>query len=568
VLRVNSHEIAHQWTGDLVTCKWWDSIYLNEGVTEFVMYIAADIVEPDFIIWDNFYTLEFDSVMQLDGTTRSYPTIQVVNDSKDADFSSITYDRGSSTVRMWLHILTEETFVAAMQNYLNDRSFDTAVFEDLWEAFQAQADADGTLAEPGDIRAIFEPYLTQANYPLLTVTRDYNGAATLSQQRFLTDGPTNEDDDYQWYVPITYVATGGDFDGSTHPEYFLPPNTQTAIDLDGVADDEAVIFNPKSAMYLRVNYDEDNWELIVNALTSDYTQIHVENRAALIADAFALAEAGIQDYELALNLLAYLSDETAEDPLLIALKNYDRLVDNAGDPAIAAIVDTLENVVDQQYTRIGIEDVDGRSLPEQMVQYRIANYAEVMRNAAFESDSRELFDQWMAADDPDDPAQNPINRHIRRSVYCAGARDIGDSTEDFLVARRAASALPQERASINYALSCVRNGKKLGEFVEDAVFTRHFHQEEAQEVFENAVKKDRDLALKWLNENLDETIRRRGVKFVDNAVTALAHEFAKKSKDDRSLSAIEHFAETHSKRLSKESHRFLEWAKGEVRANM
>ena len=39
-----AHEIAHQWTGNLVTTAWWDTIWLNEGITEFFTYFSGTTV--------------------------------------------------------------------------------------------------------------------------------------------------------------------------------------------------------------------------------------------------------------------------------------------------------------------------------------------------------------------------------------------------------------------------------------------------------------------------------------------------------------------------------------------
>ena len=43
---VITHEIAHQWFGNLVTMEWWDNLWLNEGFATWMMNFAADHIFP------------------------------------------------------------------------------------------------------------------------------------------------------------------------------------------------------------------------------------------------------------------------------------------------------------------------------------------------------------------------------------------------------------------------------------------------------------------------------------------------------------------------------------------
>lgn len=68
-------------------------------------------------------------------------------------------------------------------------------------------------------------------------------------------------------------------------------------------------FNKNQVGYYRVNYPEDMWQEIISALVNNRGVFSTADRAHLISDVFALADASQLNYSIALDLSAYLSKE-------------------------------------------------------------------------------------------------------------------------------------------------------------------------------------------------------------------------------------------------------------------
>ncbi|KAM3836116.1 aminopeptidase Ey-like, partial [Diretmus argenteus] len=98
VATVISHELAHMWFGNLVTMKWWNDLWLNEGFATYVSYLGADSAEPSWNIKDLTVLNEIHGVMAVDALATSHPLSSKEEDIlKPEDisqlFDTITYSK-------------------------------------------------------------------------------------------------------------------------------------------------------------------------------------------------------------------------------------------------------------------------------------------------------------------------------------------------------------------------------------------------------------------------------------------------------------------------------------------
>jgi aminopeptidase N len=131
---VNSHELAHQWFGNLVTAESGKHHWLQEG---FATYYAL-LAEKEIYGEDYFYSKLYESASQLKYASRT-DTIPVLN----AKASSLTfYQKGAWALFVLHEEIGDKAFKKAVKNYLKKNAFQSVNTPDFFAEIKKVSDYD------------------------------------------------------------------------------------------------------------------------------------------------------------------------------------------------------------------------------------------------------------------------------------------------------------------------------------------------------------------------------------------------------------------------------------------
>ena len=438
IAEIISHELAHQWFGNLVTMNWWNDLWLNEGFATYMSYTGQQLVDPESRPQDRFVLENNQYAFELDSTEASHPVRpedeDVVNPVDiGLMFDPISYQKGAALIRMLTYLIGEDTFVRGVSNYLAANAYDNAMQDDLWEKLTEAAHEDGSLPPEITVKRIMDTWTTQKGYPVVTVSQGgaTDTTVTLAQDRFLMGKPDSSRT-YGWWVPVSLVRVGGDFTDFTNIAFIAPNERNVSVSVS--PGESPLIVNVLEANYYRVNYDDAHWIALADAVKADADSVHKINRAQLIDDALNLAKAGYLDYGTALGMTEYLDGENEFVPwssaktafsyinlMLLGYKDVKSLVEGFLFSKVVHVYNALGTESDRDDSYFDV------LLRELSVGYVCGfGYTPCVQVAAAQ------FGLWMAAEDPDSAAANPIDESLRAIFYCTAVK-IGASKVSYIM---------------------------------------------------------------------------------------------------------------------------------------
>ena len=428
IASVIAHEMAHQWFGDLVTMKWWDDIWLNEG---FATWMSSKPIQA----WRPEWNFNLDDVSQAGGTMNvdSLANTRPIHQAAETPaqiqelFDGIAYGKAAAVLRMLESYLGEETFRQGVNVYLKQHEYANATANDFWGA-QAKVSK-----KPVD--QIMPTFVKQPGVPIVNVKAQCSGNSTsvsVAQQRYYYDRSKFEAANGQvWQIPLCLKGSASD---KTAPRCVLLTKKEGNFTLPGCS--TWVLANAGATGYYRAGYQPD----AVRALASDAeSKLSAAERIALQSDIWASVRVGrepVGDYlAFAQGLQADRNRAVLED-VLARLNYIGQYLVNDSDR------DSYRTWLRQYLTPI-IQDVGWEPKPGESDEQKTLR-ARVFNALGYDARDREALAQARKIADKalDDPAS--VDRELAGVAFPLAALNADQAFYDRVIAALKNPKSPEE----------------------------------------------------------------------------------------------------------------------------
>lgn len=340
---VVAHELAHQWFGDLITCRDWSHGWLNEG---FATYFEDMWVEHDEGVDEFKYTMlqEKQGYLSEDSTYRRPIVYYTYNDQGFELFDRHLYNKGAWVLHMLRRQLTNEGFRRGIRAYIERFRTKEVVTSDLQRTLEE--------VTGHSLERFFQQWVFSGGHPELEVDYEWDSERKLARLRIKQ---TQKVDALTpcFYTPLDLaftVPTSDEASRDSNP--FETRVVRLRVTLGENEQVEQTFYMPLEREPLMVRIDPDGW--LLKTLKFDRSPKMLRFQLAHDPDVLGRIEAA--------DTLAEKNDEKSLEALVQALNNASfwavrataakALARHGTSQAQSALIDTLRNLDPQQFSRV------------------------------------------------------------------------------------------------------------------------------------------------------------------------------------------------------------------------
>jgi len=446
VADVLAHEMAHMWFGDLVTMRWWDDIWLNEG---FATWMSPKPVAA----WKPEWHVELESVRDtirsqgVDSLQHTRPIQQAAETPAQIQelFDGIAYGKTAAVLRMLEAYIGPESFRAGVNQYLKQHAYGNATATDFWTTL---AQVSG---KPVD--RVMPTFVQQAGLPLVAVHAECNAGSTqvtLRQQRYVFDRELfNRDESKElWQVPVCLKKSG---DAAGAKTCRLLAEKEARFDLPGCG--SWTLANAGAEGFYRSGYEAPNVRALADDLEKGLTPAE---RIMLLGDVWASVRVGrkpVTDYLALAEGLQYETSRPVMSEVLAQLEYVDHYLTSDQDQSQYSA--WVRQLLAPSIERLGFEPKLGESEEDKQLRFRVLQVAggtgqdpEVLAWA------RNWTDHVLASD-------SPLDNTIADTAFSLAARNGDAALYGRLVERQKQAKTPEEFYVYMGALLSFRDPKLI-----------------------------------------------------------------------------------------------------------
>lgn len=274
---------------------------------------------------------------------------------------------------------------------------------------------------------------------------------------------------HEW-IPYNFISSNMK-DVNTEMQWLSPQDEEILFEIPELKSDDYILFNINQFGFYRVNYDSNNWNLIIKVLNENHNEISDMTRAQLLDDAMNLAVEGNVDYDSVFNMITYLKNETNSLPWAAATKNLMILNDLLAKTEAGEYFRVLMQEISNNYFEfLGFSDVQNEMFEDKLSRSSAINFACSMGSQKCLNTTLQMLEAHI-------DGSETIAVNLQSTIFCNGLRGaVADGNKDSSLLEALWLSMQQSdnteyRLKIIDILGCHNNAKDLKDLLETTLAT-------------------------------------------------------------------------------------------------